>query len=152
MSSSAGRGSGALRFILFFSIIAALALSFACSGSRRSRAGLKPAIRSDVIERAPVGLRMHVTKFNWQYIRGGSGLQVTGTVRNSTRKTQRPVVLYAMLFDETGRAVGMGEARVTPSSLPPGGQGAFTLVVATSRPQKPRPIKHLRLLTNFQNS
>ncbi len=152
MSSSTGRRSEILRFILFFSIIAALAASSACSSYRRSRGGLKPAIRSDVIERAPVGLRMDVTKFKWQYIRGGSGLQVTGTVRNSTRKTQQPIVLYAMLFDETGKAVGMGETRITPSSLPPGGQGVFTLVVATSRPQKPRPIKHLRLLTNFQNS
>ncbi|UQZ89815.1 hypothetical protein C4J81_11580 [Deltaproteobacteria bacterium Smac51] len=153
MSSSAGRASGRLiRSILFISIIAALALTSACGDTRRRTAGLKPVIRSNVIERAPVGLRMDVTKFNWQYIRGGSGLQVTGTVRNNTRKPQQPVVLYAMLFDETGKAVGMGETRISPSSLAPGAQGSFTLVVATSRPQKPRPIKYLRLLTNFQNN
>jgi hypothetical protein len=152
MLSSAERRSGVLRFVLCVAVIAALALSSACAGSRRSRAGLKPAIRQNVSERAPVGLRMDVTKFTWQYIRGGSGLQVTGTVRNSTRKVQQPIVLYAMLFDETGKAVGMGETRVTPSILPPGGQGTFTLVVGTSRPQKPRPIKHLRLLSNFQNN
>lgn len=151
MSSSAERRSGFVRFILCVLIIAALGLSSACAGSTR-RAGLKPSIKRDVIERAPVGLRMDVTKFTWQYIRGGSGLQVNGTVRNSTRKTQAPVVLYAMLFDEGGRAVGMGETRITPSTLAPGAQGTFTLVVGTSRPQKPRPIRHLRLLSNFQNN
>lgn len=150
MSLSLPRRSGLLRFLLYFFIIAALAVTSACSGYGR-RTGLKPAIRSDVIERAPVGIRMNATKFSWQYICGGTGLQVRGTVLNSTRKTQSPVVLYAMLFDETGRAVGMGETRISPSTLAPGASGAFTLVVATSRPQKPRPIRYLRLLTNFQN-
>lgn len=152
MFSSAERRRGFVRFIVCLSVVAALALSSGCFSSRRARAGLKPPARYDVSERAPVGLRMDVTKFTWQYIRGGSGLQVTGTVRNSTRKTQAPIVLYAMLFDEGGKAVGMGETRVAPGSLAPGAEGTFTLVVGTSRPQKPRPIRHLRLLSNFQNN
>jgi hypothetical protein len=152
MSRSAGWKNVFLRG-LFFLLLAALAAALSgCADFGRSRAGLKPPIRSNVIERAPVGLRLSVTKFNWQYIRGGGGLQVTGTVRNSTRKTQTPVILYAMLFDETGKAVGMGETRINPGSLAPGAEGRFTLIVATSRPQKPRPIRYLRLLTNFQNS
>ncbi len=153
MSSSSVRRSLLSRFCLLLLLTALMAALSGCGDFfGRTRHGLKPPIRSNVVERAPVGLRMSVTKFNWQYIRGGSGLQITGTVRNTTRKTQAPVVLYAMLFDETGKAVGMGETRISPGRLAPGASGNFTLVVATSRPQKPRPIRYLRLLTNFQNS
>lgn len=153
MPASVKRRSAALRFLLYGITIAAFALTAtACSSYYGSRGGLKPPIRNNVIERAPVGLRMSATKFNWRYIRGGTGLEVTGAVRNTTRKTQYPVVLYAMLFDEAGRAVGMGETRISPASLAPGASGTFTLVVGTSRPQRPRPIRYLRLLTNFQNN
>jgi hypothetical protein len=125
-----------------------LLMTVSC-GSRAD--GLKPPIWRNVAERAPVGLRVDVVNFNWQYIRDGGGLQVSGTVKNNSGRDQR-VVLYCMLFDEGGKAVGMGEARVSPLLLPAGGLGSFTLTAATSRPRQPRPIRHMRLLTNAQNN
>ena len=115
--------------------------------------GLKPAIRADVAEMAPVSLKVEVTDFRWRYSATGEALAVTGRVRNMTGTVQRPVFLYAMLFDETGRAVGMGEARVWPELLPNGAEGDFQLMVKTSRPRSGRtgPVKHMRLLTNARN-
>lgn len=138
------------KLLLYLLLAALVALGAGCAGPRPG--GLKPAIHRDTIERGPVGLNLVVTKFQWRYVRGGGGLEVTARVRNTTRRAQAPVWVYAMLFDEGGRAVGMGDARVMPPSLAPGQEGTFTLVAATSRPQRPRPIKYLRLLTNFQNS
>ena len=115
--------------------------------------GLKPAIKADVAELAPVSLKIEVLNFKWNYAASGQALAVSGRVRNNTGAVQQPVFLYAMLFDETGRAVGMGEARVRPDFLSSGGEGDFNLTVKTSRPRSGRkgPIKHLRLLTNARN-
>jgi len=125
-------------------------LAPACVGSEY---GLKPPIKADVAELAPVSLMVEVLDFRWNYSSGGQALSVSGRVRNNTGAEQRAVFLYAMLFDETGRAVGLGEARVTPEPLPLGGQGDFSLTVKTSRPESGRkgPVKHLRFLTNAQN-
>jgi hypothetical protein len=122
----------------------------ACAGPEY---GLKPAIKADVAELAPVSLKVEVLDFRWNYSAAGQALSVSGRVRNNTGAAQRPVFLYALLFDETGRAVGMGEARVSPDILPSGGEGGFHLTVKTSRPRSGRkgPIKHLRLLTNARN-
>jgi len=115
--------------------------------------GLKPAIKADVTELAPVSLNIEVEDFRWRYSSSGEALIVSGRVRNKTAAAQRPVFLYTMLFDETGRAVGMGEARVKPELLPPGAEGDFQLTVKTSRPRTDRkgPIRHVRLLTNARN-
>jgi len=115
--------------------------------------GLKPAIKADVVELAPVSLKVEVLAFNWNYTASGQALFVYGRVRNNTGVVQQPVFLYAMLFDEFGRAVGMGEALVRPALLSSGGEGDFSLTVKTSRPRSgPKgPIKHLRLLTNARN-
>ena len=124
-------------------------LAGACAGPEY---GLKPPITADVAELAPVSLKIEVLDFRWNYTAAGQALAVSGRVRNSTGIAQRPVFLYALLFDETGRAVGMGEARVSPD-LVPGGEGVFHLTVKTSRPRSGRkgPIRHLRLLTNARN-
>jgi hypothetical protein len=121
----------------------------ACAGPEY---GLKPAIKADVAELAPVSLKVEVLDFRWNYSADGQALSVSGRVRNNTGAAQRPVFLYALLFDETGRAVGLGEARVSPDLLP-GGEGGFHLTVKTSRPRSGRkgPIRHLRLLTNARN-
>ena len=125
-------------------------LAGACAGPEY---GLKPAIKADVAELAPVSLKVEVLDFKWGYAAAGQALAVSGRVRNNTGADQQPVFLYAMLFDETGRAVGLGEARVWPDFLPKGGEGAFHLTVKTSRPRSGRkgPIRHLRLLTNARN-
>ena len=115
--------------------------------------GLKPPTRVDIAESAPVGLRVEVRDFQWVYWSSGQGLVVTGKVRNNTGRLQQPVFLYALLFDETGLGVGLGEAKVSPAALPAGAEGDFRLSVKTSRTRQGRqgPIKHLRLLTNAQN-
>jgi hypothetical protein len=125
-------------------------LAVACAGPEY---GLKPPIKSDVAELAPVSLKVEVLDFRWNYAATGQALTVSGRVKNNTGAAQRPVFLYAMLFDETGRAVGLGEARVSPEFLPRGGEGDFSLTVKTSRPRSGRkgPIKYLRLLTNARN-
>jgi hypothetical protein len=127
-----------------------LLLAAACAGPEY---GLKPPIKSDVAELAPVSLKVEVLDFRWNYSSTGQALTVSGRVKNKTGSAQRPVFLYAMLFDETGRAVGLGEARVAPEFLPIGGEGDFSLTVKTSRPRSGRkgPIRHLRLLTNARN-
>jgi hypothetical protein len=129
--------------------LAAVCLA-ACAGPEY---GLKPAIKADVAELAPVSLKVEVEDFRWGYSAGGEALLVSGRARNNTGTTQSPVFLYAMLFDETGRAVGMGEARVSPDFLPQGAQGDFQLAVKTSRPRSgwKGPVKHVRLLTNARN-
>jgi len=127
-----------------------LMLATACLGPEY---GLKPPIKADVAELAPVSLMVEVQDFRWSYSSSGQSLAVSGRVKNNTGADQRAVFLYAMLFDETGRAVGLGEARVTPEPLPLGGEGDFSLTVKTSRPSSGRkgPIRHLRLLTNARN-
>jgi len=132
---------------------AALLLVLAAGACAAPEYGLKPAIKADVAELAPVSLKVEVLDFRWNYSAAGQALSVSGRVRNNTGAAQRPVFLYALLFDETGRAVGMGEARVSPDILPSGGEGGFHLTVKTSRPRSGRkgPIKHLRLLTNARN-
>ena len=127
-----------------------LILATACLGREY---GLKPPITADVAELAPVSLMVEVLDFRWNYSSEGQSLTVSGRVKNNTGADQRAVFLYAMLFDETGRAVAMGEARVTPEPLPLGGEGDFSLTVKTSRPSSGRkgPIRHLRLLTNARN-
>ena len=115
--------------------------------------GLKPPLKADLAELAPISLKVEVLDFRWNYSAAGQALSVSGRVRNNTGADQRPVFLYALLFDETGRAVGLGEARVRPDLLPAGGEGRFSLTVKTSRPSfGPKgPVKHLRLLTNARN-
>ncbi|MDR2934736.1 MAG: FxLYD domain-containing protein [Candidatus Adiutrix sp.] len=115
--------------------------------------GLKPPIKADLAELAPVSLKVEVQDFRWNYSSTGQALTVSGRVRNNTGTAQETVFLYAMLFDETGRAVGLGEARVNPEPLPGGGEGDFSLTVKTSRPRSGQkgPIRHLRLLTNARN-
>ena len=127
-----------------------LLLAAACLGPEY---GLKPPIKADVAELAPVSLRVEVLDFRWNYSSEGQSLTVSGRVKNKTEADQRAVFLYAMLFDENGRAVGLGEARVNPEPLPRGGEGDFRLTVKTSRPSSGRkgPIRHLRLLTNARN-
>jgi len=131
----------------------AVLLSLLAGACAAPEYGLKPAIKADLAELAPVSLRVEVLDFNWNYAARGQTLAVSGRVRNNTGADQHPVFLYAMLFDEAGRAVGMGEARVRPDFLPRGGEGDFHLTVKTSRPSSGRkgPIKHLRLLTNARN-
>lgn len=127
----------------FFCLAAVLALS-ACSGVYE---GLKPPTKVDVAEKAPVGLDIEVTDFKWTYMPGGQ-IQVTGRVVNKSGASQTDLNLFAMLFDEKGRAVAMGETRVSPSTLAGGQQGDFQLTVATSRPKG---INHIRLLTNIKS-
>ena len=115
--------------------------------------GLKPPIKADVAELAPISLKVEVENFRWNYSAAGEALVVSGRVRNRSGAAQRPVFLYAILFDETGRAVGMGEARVRPEYLPNGAEGDFHLMVKTSRPRSglKGPVRHVRLLTNARN-
>lgn len=101
----------------------------------------------DVFERAPDSLKVDVTGFNWTYLPDGR-LEITGTAKNNTRQEQLYVTLFAMLFDEAGDPVALGESAVTPAILPKGGQGSFRIVAQTSRPVG---IKHLRLLTKAVN-
>jgi hypothetical protein len=138
-----GRPAGGLALL-------SLILAVACV---ESEYGLKPPIRADVAELAPVSLKVEVLDFRWNYSSTGQALTVSGRVKNNTGADQRTVFLYAMLFDETGRAVGLGEARVNPEPMPGDGEGDFSLTVKTSRPSSGRkgPIKHLRLLTNARN-
>jgi hypothetical protein len=142
-------GPSARRLLGLLAVLLA-GLAAACAGPEY---GLKPAIKADVAELAPVSLNVEVLDFHWNYSAAGQALTVLGRVRNNTGSAQRPVFLYALLFDETGRAVGMGEARVWPDSLPLDGEGDFHLTVKTSRPSSGRkgPIRHLRLLTNARN-
>ena len=132
-------------------LAAATLLAGACAQSPTY--GLKQPTKVDVAELAPVSLRIEVQNFRWSYSAAGDRLSVSGRVKNKTGRVQRPVFLYAMLFDETGLAVGMGEARVRPEPLPAGAEGDFNLTVKTSRPRSGRqgPVKHLRLLTNARN-
>lgn len=102
---------------------------------------------SDVFERAPNSMKVDVTGFTWAYLEDGR-LEVTGTAKNNTRKDQLYVTLFAMLFDEAGDPVALGESAVSPAHLAAGGQGAFRIVAQTSRPVG---IKHLRLLTKAVN-
>ncbi len=142
------------RFFLsvpFFCFLFCLLLMFILTACSPDRRGLKPPIRRDVIEFSAAGMKVIVTDFKWQYVRSGTGLEVTGKVKNRSGRPQEPVVLYAMLFDETGLAVGMGDVTVSPRRLEEGGVGTFSLVVGAGRQQKPSPIKHIRLLTNAQN-
>ncbi len=109
----------------------------------------KAPIKADLAEKAPVGLDFEVKDFKWDYLSDGRRLQVTGTIENHT-KTARRGTIFAMLFDEKGLGVAMGESQISPAVLEPGQSGTFTIVAQTSRPKGPQAIKHLRLLTNVQ--
>lgn len=116
--------------------------------------GYKPPTDVDVFEKAPNSLDYEVVGFKWTYLPDGVGLRVTGQIKNNTGKAGKAVI-YAMLFDEVGLAVGMGEAKIYPIGLAPGRTGSFSLTVATNRPKGQKAtggdIKHLRLLTNTQD-
>ena len=116
--------------------------------------GYKPATDVDVFEKAPNSLNYDVVGFKWSYMPDGVGLRVTGQIKNNTAKAA-PAVIYAMLFDEKGLAVGMGEAKIHPVNLAPGRTGSFSLMAATNRPKGQKStggdIKHMRLLTNTQD-
>ena len=131
--------------------LAAALLTGACAAPPSP--GLKPPTRVDVAESAPISLRIEVRDFQWAYSGAGDRLLVTGRVKNDTGRPQPMVYLYAMLFDETGLAVGLGEALVSPAPLSAGAEGSFHLSVRTSRPRHGRqgPIEYLRLLTNARN-
>jgi len=107
----------------------------------------KAPTNTDVFERAPNSMKVDVTSFKWAYLPDGR-LEITGTAMNNTRKDQLYVTLFAMLFDEAGDPVALGESAVSPELLPAGGQGTFRIVAQTSRPQG---IRHLRLLTKAVN-
>jgi hypothetical protein len=108
--------------------------------------GYKPPTNVDVFERAPVGEAVDVTDFTWAYEKGGR-IQVTGKAKNNSGRTLMNITLFLMLFDEKGKAVALGEARLTPWEVPAGGEGTFSLLAPTDRPKG---IKHIRLLTNAQ--
>lgn len=101
----------------------------------------------DVFERAPKSMRVDVTDFSWAYLPDGR-LEITGTAKNNTREEQLNVTLFAILFDEAGAPVALGESAVNPALMPPGSKGSFRIVAQTSRPVG---IKHLRLLTKAVN-
>ena len=109
--------------------------------------GLKPPTDVDVVEKAPVGLDIEVSDFKWTYVSGGK-IQVSGQVINKSGQSHGNLNLFTMLFDETGRAVAMGEARIMPASLQNGQTGEFQLTMATSRPSG---IAHIRLLSNIKS-
>jgi hypothetical protein len=140
--------AGCLKLAL--TVLVTLIFLSSCS---KPKYGLKPPTDVDVFELAPVSLKVEVQNFKWGYNESGDGLTITGKVKNNTGRTQRPIFLYAMLFDETGLAVAMGESRVDPTELAAGGEGDFTLKAKTSRPKNSRQgaIRHLRLLTNARN-
>lgn len=101
----------------------------------------------DVFERAPKSMKVDVTEFSWRYL-GGDLLEVSGKAVNNTRAPQPNVTLFAMIFDEAGKPVAMGESAVSPATLPAGGKGTFRIVARTSRPTG---IQHVRLLTKAVN-
>lgn len=135
---------------LALTILMTLVFLSSCS---KPNYGLKPPTDTDVFELAPISLKVEVQNFKWSYNESGDSLTITGKVKNNTGRTQRPISLYTILFDETGLAVAMGESRVVPTKLAAGGEGNFTLKTKTSRPKNSRQgaIKHLRLLTNARN-
>ncbi len=124
-------------------LAALLAVSAACG----SRYGLKPPISRDTIEKAPVGLNIEASQFSWAYQSGGY-LLIEGQAVNKSGRSHSDLNLFAMLFDEEGRGVALGEARLSPSTLEPGQTASFQLKVASSRP---RGIKYLRLLTHIKS-
>lgn len=125
-------------------VLAALLVASVACGSRY---GLKPPISRDTIEKAPVGLDIEVSSFSWAYQSGGY-LFIKGQALNNSGRAHSDLNLFAMLFDEDGRGVALGEARLSPSTLEPGQTAAFQLKAAASRP---RGIKYLRLLTHIKS-
>lgn len=142
-TSTTKPGPGLGWLSLFGLAIALTAMLTAC-GTRNY--GYKPPTEVDVFERAPVGEKIDITDFKWKYL-PNNRIQVTGTAKNNSGKALNGVTLFAMLFDEKGKAVAMGESFINPSQLPAGGQGSFKIEAQTDRPKG---IKHLRLLTNAQ--
>ncbi len=74
-------------------------------------------IDHDVTERAKVGLPFDVQDFTWTYVQGGSRLKVSGTIKNNGRAARRGVI-YALMFDEKGLGVAMGESSISPVCRP----------------------------------
>lgn len=135
-------------FVINFFVLNVLMISLTACG--RVNSAYRAPIKRDVIERSTNSLAFDVQEFKWSYMRDGRGLQVIGTIKNNTGRTQRAVI-YALMFDEKGLGTAMGEAEVYPPVLEPGGVGTFTIIAATNRTQSTEPIRHLRLLTNTQN-
>ncbi len=125
-------------------ILASLLLLALLPACGPSRLGYKPPTDVDVAERAPVGQKFDVESFKWRYLNGGR-LEVTGTIKNNTGKAQSGLTIFAMMFDETGKAVAMGESFLSPTYVEAGKTAQFKIVAQTDRPKG---IEHLRLLTN----
>ena len=130
-------------------LLALLCLPLVFSACAPANPAYKASIKADVSERAPVGFPFDVEDFQWSYVDGGNRLQVSGRIKNNG-STARRGVIYALIFDEKGQGVALGESGISPAVLEPGQSGSFSIVAKTSRPQRGRPIKHLRLLTNTQ--
>ncbi|MDR2945689.1 MAG: FxLYD domain-containing protein [Candidatus Adiutrix sp.] len=120
-----------------------LTVALGLGGCSKPNNVYKGPITANVIERAPNSLQVDVTDFSWAYLPNGR-LEITGRAQNNTRRDQYQVTFFAMLFDEAGAPVALGESAVSPVLLPAGGQGSFRIVAQTSRPSG---IRHLRLLT-----
>ena len=135
--------------IIVLALALFLAATFFSACAPKKDSPYKDPISQDVSESASVGLKFEVQDFKWAYVNGGKSLQVTGTIKNKTKKAHHAVI-YAMMFDENGAGVAMGESFITPAYLEPGQSGSFSVLAQTNRPQGPNGIRHLRLLTNAQ--
>ena len=105
---------------------------------------IKAPIDRNVSERAPKSLKIEVQEFTWSYV-GGDRIQAKATVKNNTGRPQTSLTIFAMLFDENGQGVAMGESFISPPYLAAGAVGSIEINARTSRPSG---IKHIRLLTN----
>ena len=61
-------------------------------------------------------------------IRANGTVAETGSVRNTGRKTARPVTVARTWYGRRGEVLATGQVRTTPSTLRPGATGRFTII------------------------
>lgn len=138
------KGSGLTKHGFFKAaalLVCSLAFLAACSPVNYAA---KAPIDKDVSERAPKSIKIDVQDFSWSYA-GGDRIRVTATVKNNTGRSQSGLTIFAMLFDENGTGVALGESFISPPYLSAGTSGTIEFTARTSRPAG---LKHIRLLTN----
>lgn len=128
-------------------LVLSLALTAGCLGTR-SKLGQKieaAMLTENVVEVDPESLAFEVVDFEWAYYNEGAHIRITGKLRNDTGRNQQAVSLYVIAYDEHGGLVTQGRSFVTPTFIPPGGEGDFQI---NGLPSRTKGIQFLRLVVS----
>jgi hypothetical protein len=108
-----------------------------------------PPTEIDISELGPGSLQTPVVDFTWAYTPGNSHIQVAGTIINESGRPLQGILLTGVLYDQTGNPIAYGTSFVTPTYLPPGEKGTFSLTALVKREKG---VTHTRLIVSTRTT